>query len=179
MTDTPPPLRRAGSRYLLRGESPVVSVRRHPIVLLRYLVEVVATLIICGWLAEGLDARSDDLVWWVFVAVVARAVWMAFEWSNDRFIVTDRRIMLVMGILTRKVAMMPLMRVTDLTFERPVVGRLLGYGTFVFESAGQDQALHKVKFLPEPNLLYRDVSTLIFAPNRVNPPPLPKVVEED
>jgi uncharacterized membrane protein YdbT with pleckstrin-like domain len=175
----PPPIQRAGSRYLLRGEQAVVSVRRHPIVLLRYLVEVVAALIICGWLADALGPDNDDVVWWVLIGVIVRAIWYGVEWSNDRFIVTDRRIMLVMGLVTRKVAMMPLIRVTDLTFERPLPGRLLGYGTFVFESAGQDQALHRVKYLPEPDLLYRDVSTLIFAPSRVNPPPLPKVVEED
>jgi uncharacterized membrane protein YdbT with pleckstrin-like domain len=154
-------------RYLLPTEVPVVFVRRHPIVLLRYLVEVVVAGLVCGTVARGLSAENDDVVWWLFLAVVARAIWMAMEWHNDRFLVTDRRIMLVSGLLTRKVAMMPLIKVTDLTFERPLVGRLLGYGTFVLESAGQDQALRRIGYLPAPDVLYRDVSQLIFGPGKI------------
>jgi uncharacterized membrane protein YdbT with pleckstrin-like domain len=176
----PPPGRRPALRYLLPNEALIVAVRRHPVVLLRYVVEVIAAMVIAGTVARGLDGRSDDIIWWAFLAFVARAIWMAVEWANDRFIVTDRRVMLVTGLVTRKVAMMPLIRVTDLTYERPMPGRLLGYGTFVFESAGQDQALHRVAFLPSPDLLYRDVGALIFRPPVVPPPPvLPKVVDPD
>jgi hypothetical protein len=32
------------------------------------------------------------------------------------------------------------------------------------ESAGQNQALSRIDFLPEPDALYRDVSTLLFGP---------------
>ncbi len=60
---------------------------------------------------------------------------------------------------------MPLRKVTDMTYQRPLVGRLFaghGWGTFVFESAGQDQAFHTVRFLPEPDRLYRQLTEEIF-----------------
>jgi hypothetical protein len=176
----PPPFRGGGDRYLLPSERLVVSVRRHPIILFRYIVEVVAAALVCGWLADAVGGgRQDDLVWLVFLAVVARAVWMGLEWSNDRLLISDRRIMMVSGLLTRRVAMMPLRKVTDLTYERPLAGRILGYGTFVLESAGQDQALRRVPYLPEPDVLYADVSELLFGGGGIASPRITKVVEED
>jgi len=50
--------------------------------------------------------------------------------------------------------MMPLAKVTDMSFQRPPMGRLLGYGEFIVESAGQNQALRIVDHLPYPEQLY-------------------------
>jgi PH (Pleckstrin Homology) domain-containing protein len=73
--------------------------------------------------------------------------------------------LLIEGILTRKVAIMPLNKVTDLTYERSLAGRMLGYGVFVVESAGQHQAFSRIEYLPTPDSLYHDVSTLLFGPD--------------
>jgi hypothetical protein len=40
---------------------------------------------------------------------------------------------------------------------------VLGYGTFRFESAGQQQALSEITFLPAADVLYRRVSSLLFS----------------
>jgi len=60
--------------------------------------------------------------------------------------------------------MMPLVKVTDMTFQRSFLGRLFGYGTFILESAGQDQALSTVDYIPYPEQLYLEVCSLIFKP---------------
>jgi len=60
------------------------------------------------------------------------------------------------------VNMMPLSKVTDMSFQRSATGRILGYGEFIVESAGQDQALRNVRFLPYPEQLYLEVCGLIF-----------------
>ena len=70
--------------------------------------------------------------------------------------------LLATGIVTRKVAMMALVKVTDMSFERSSLGRLLGYGEFILESAGAEQALRVVDFLPYPEQLYLEVCGLIF-----------------
>ena len=57
---------------------------------------------------------------------------------------------------------MPLIKVTDLTFEQTVWGRILHYGTFIIESAGQDQALSRIDYLAHPLQRYREVSALLF-----------------
>jgi hypothetical protein len=57
--------------------------------------------------------------------------------------------------------------VTDLTYRRSIPGRLLGYGAFIVESAGQHQAFNQIDFVPSPDRLYQDVSTLLFGPYSV------------
>jgi hypothetical protein len=62
---------------------------------------------------------------------------------------------------------MPLLRVTDMKYEQSALGRLLNYGTFILESAGQEQALREVKHLPNPNELYLRVVEEMYEPQAV------------
>ena len=89
------------------------------------------------------------------------------DWHFERFILTNKRVMVVHGIITRHVAMMPLERVTDMKYEQTPLGRILNYGTFVLESAGQDQALREVPHLPNPNELYLRVVEEMYEPAAV------------
>ena len=65
------------------------------------------------------------------------------------FIVSTRRVLLVSGVIVRTVTLLPLRRITDLTWKETFLGQILGYGTFRFESAGQQHALSEITFLPE------------------------------
>ena len=84
------------------------------------------------------------------------------NWSVDYFVVTSERLLLTRGFLTRRVNMMPLTKVTDMSFKRSFPGRLLGYGEFIVESAGQDQALRNVEFIPYPEQLYLLICGMLF-----------------
>jgi hypothetical protein len=89
-------------------------------------------------------------------------LWKVLEWRHDWFVATDKRLLLTYGLVTRKVAMMPLTKVTDMSYNRSPVGRVLGYGRFVMESAGQDQALRSVNWVPDPDHTYRAICAEIF-----------------
>jgi hypothetical protein len=54
--------------------------------------------------------------------------------------------------------MMLLTKVTDMSFQWSVLGRILGYGEFIVESAGQDQAVRNVDHLPYPEQLLQSSS---------------------
>jgi uncharacterized membrane protein YdbT with pleckstrin-like domain len=89
-------------------------------------------------------------------------LWYVLDWYFEELIVTNRRVLLISGVLNRKVGVMPLIKVTDLTFVQPFSGRFLGYGTFIIESAGQDQALSRIAFVPKPVLRYQEISRTLF-----------------
>jgi membrane protein YdbS with pleckstrin-like domain len=163
MSSTDPPLKPA-TKYLLDTERLVINVRRHWIIVAKpvgaAIGSLLALLIVLAAVPQASGAAG------VLVSLVGVvwlwAGWQYFEWWVERFVVTDQRLLLVSGIIARKVAIMPLSRVTDLTYERSVAGRILGYGEFIAESAGQDQALSRVGFLPHPDQLYLSVSRLLF-----------------
>ena len=122
-------------------------------------------LAIAGWLSNSLAHGNGYVIlaiWVLWGIVFLRLVVKAIEWGETYFVVTSKRLVLTTGLVTHKVNMMPLAKVTDMSFKRTGTGRLLGYGEFIVESAGQDQALSNIKYLPYPEQLYLEVCGLIF-----------------
>jgi uncharacterized membrane protein YdbT with pleckstrin-like domain len=156
-------------RYLLPHEQEVITVRKHPAVLLAPIAWAAVGLIVAAVLSDTVLRHSSGLTWIVWAIwglVFLRFLWAAINWAVDYFVVTSHRFILTSGLFSRKVAMMPLVKVTDMTFQRSFLGRLFGYGTFILESAGQDQALSKVDYIPYPEQLYLEVCSLIFKPSK-------------
>ena len=152
-------------KYLLPHEHEVITVRKHPAVLLAPVAWAVIGLIIAAVLSDTLlrhDSGLTWIVWAIWGIVFLRFLWSAINWAVDYFIVTSHRFILTSGVFSRRVAMMPLAKVTDMTFQRSFLGRVFGYGTFILESAGQDQALSRVDFIPYPEQLYLEVCALLF-----------------
>jgi uncharacterized membrane protein YdbT with pleckstrin-like domain len=152
-------------RYLLPHEQEVITVRKHPAVLLAPIAWAVVGLVLAAVLSDTVLRHDSTLTWIVWAAwglVFLRFLWAALNWAVDYFVVTSHRFIQTSGLFSRKVAMMPLAKVTDMTFRRSFLGRVFGYGTFDLESAGQDQALKKVDFIPYPEQLYLEVCALLF-----------------
>ena len=155
-------------RYLLPHEQEVITVRKHPAVLLAPVAWAVIGLIVAAVLSDTLLRHQSGLTWIIWAIwglVFLRFLWAALNWAVDYFVVTSHRFILTSGLFSRKVAMMPLAKVTDMTFQRSFLGRMLGYGTFILESAGQDQALSTVDHIPYPEQLYLEVCSLLFKPS--------------
>jgi uncharacterized membrane protein YdbT with pleckstrin-like domain len=168
-TDTVPA---SVNRYLLPHERQVITVHQHPAVLIRPIFEVLIGLAIAGWLSNSIAHGNGTVIlviWIIWALVFLRLVWKVFEWGETYFVVTSQRFLLATGLITRKVNMMPLAKVTDMSFQRSTMGRILGYGEFILESAGQDQALNRVDHLPYPEQLYLEVCGLIFKDKEESP----------
>jgi uncharacterized membrane protein YdbT with pleckstrin-like domain len=160
------------NRYLLPHERQVISVHQHPAVLFRPVLEVLVGLAIAGWVTSSLVHGNNTailVIWLLWLILVLRLLWKVFEWWENYFVITSQRMLLSQGFITRKVNMMPLSKVTDMSFQRSAMGQLLGYGEFIVESAGQDQALRNVDHLPYPEQLYLEVCGLIFREKEDSP----------
>ena len=152
-------------KYLLPHEEQLITVRRHPALLMGPALLTLGGLIAAVVLSDTVLKSQAWLVYLVWIGwgiVLVRLIWKAMGWAADYFVVTSQRMMLTSGVLTRRMAMMPLAKVTDMSFERSFWGRLFGYGGFILESAGQDQALRVVDHIPYPEQLYLEVCNLIF-----------------
>jgi membrane protein YdbS with pleckstrin-like domain len=151
------------NKYLLPREVQVATVRQHPAVLIPASAVALAGLLIAG-LLTGTVVRglASALIWIAWGFLLLRLVWKICNWAVDYFVVTTERLLLTTGFLTRKVAMMPLGKVQDMSFKRTFPGRLLGYGEFIVESASQDQALRNVEYIPYPEQLYLLVCGMLF-----------------
>jgi uncharacterized membrane protein YdbT with pleckstrin-like domain len=153
------------NRYLLPHERQVISVHQHPAVLIRPILEVLVGVAVAGWVTNALahgNSTAILVIWLLWAVLLLRLLWKILDWSLNYFVITSQRLLLAQGFIVRKVNMMPLAKVTDMSFQRSAMGQLLGYGEFIVESAGQDQALRNVDHLPYPEQLYLEVCGLIF-----------------
>ena len=152
-------------KYLLPDERAVVATRRHWAVLLEPTAKFLPVFLIGGWLLV-LDPDNKVTSSAGLLVLVGSLVYYGLrvgEWWMRTFIVSTRRVLLTSGVVVRTVTLLPLRRITDLTWKETFLGQLLGYGTFRFESAGQQQALSEITFLPRADVLYRRVSRLLFS----------------
>ena len=144
-------------RHLLREEGEVIvdEVRHHWIV---YVVPALEALLGRALLAAA-PFIDMDLAWFPFAvasALGAHATWKALGEHMDRFVITNMRVFRVHGVLSQQLATMPLSRILDITVKKPLHGRLLGFGHFVFESAAQEQGLRDIRYVGRPD--ERDLS---------------------
>ena len=168
-TDTVPA---SVNKYLLPHERQVISVHQHPAVLIGPIFWVLLGLAIAGWLSNSVAHGNTTvilIIWILWAILLLRLAWKVLEWSLTYFVITSQRLLLAQGFLLRRVDMMPLSKVTDMSFNRSFRGQLLGFGEFVVESAGQDQALRHIEYLPYPEQLYLEVCGLIFKDKDENP----------
>ncbi|HEY2194621.1 MAG TPA: PH domain-containing protein [Actinomycetospora sp.] len=157
--------------YVLPTERRVIRFRRHWVVIVNEVVQATVLMVIlmvaAALLPEG--PVLSNLLWYGGLLVLIKAAYKVSEWWVEKVVITDKRVMLTQGVFTQKVGMMPLGKVTDLTFERTLTGRMLGYGTMIIESAGQIQALNRIDFLPDPEEVYEAISELVFGEKRQTP----------
>jgi membrane protein YdbS with pleckstrin-like domain len=154
-------------RYLTPSERIVFRTRLHWVIIVGPWALFFVSLLVVGLLDARLPTgqpRVRDVLVILMVFLLLRALWKTYEWYREWFVGTDRRLMLTMGVITRKVAMIPVSKVTDMSYVRGPVGQLLGYGSFVLESAGQDQAFREVEYVPNPGVYYRRISEELFTP---------------
>jgi len=168
-TDTVPA---SVNRYLLPHERQVISVHQHPAVLIKPIFWVLLGLAIAGWLSNSLANGNGTvilIIWILWLIPLGWLIWRIIDWVLTYFVITSQRLLLARGFPTRRVDMMPLTKVTDMSFNRSPVGQILGFGEFVVESAGQDQALRHIEYLPYPEQLYLEVCGLIFKDTEASP----------
>jgi Bacterial PH domain len=163
--ELPTRARKDVEKYLLPDERAVVATRRHWAALAGPTVRFLPVVLIGGWLLvfdpDNRVTSSAGLI--VLVGALVYYGLRVAEWWMRHFIVSTRRVLLTSGVVARTVTLLPLRRITDLTWKETLPGQLLGYGTFRFESAGQDQALSEITFLPGADVLYQRVSGLLFS----------------
>lgn len=155
--------------YLVGDERALLTTRMHPMMLWREALETLAALVVCTWVIGWLPmSLLTDAAAIAILVMLARMAWYVLLWHRTTITVSDRRLVMMTGIVVRKLFMLPFRQLTDMTLLEPIVGRVLGYGTIVVESAGQDQALSDVHHIPDPITFYQVLANVVFKGRQVD-----------
>jgi len=150
---TPAPLH----SYLAPGEPCRIVTRRHWAVPLWRLARGgammtpvgVLTFLLPGFLIVQLALLAGALAHTAWIA------WCILDWRVEQIAVTDTRLIRVSGLVTITVDTVPLVEITDMSLRCSIPGRILGYGQLRVETAGQQQAVGRLDFIPAPGAVYR------------------------
>ena len=132
-------------KNLAPGESIVYRARYHWI----YYRTTLALLLVAGvfglwWWISGqrLQAGPASAVFgMIALAILAVAVLHFFarrlRASADEFVVTTRRVIRKVGLVSREAQHAPIEKIQDVTVDQGVLARMLGYGTATLETASE------------------------------------------
>src|SRR5208282_6441895 len=145
-------------------ERVVTTVRMHPAAIVSAVLLILGGGILAGLLTVAAHGNGGLVlaIWLLWGVLFVWQGWKVATWWRRYFVVTENRLMLVTSLVFTDVAMMPLAKVTDMRLRESIFGRILGYGEFIVESAGQEQALSRIRFVPYPSQMYQDILSLIF-----------------
>jgi hypothetical protein len=150
-------------RLLAPSERVHLVTREHGMVLAPVFLRTVAGLGLLGAIAyEAAGARQLGparpvaaavagvlavvLIWKLLRAVLA--------WHARRLVITDRRVLLIAGGLSRRVAVVPLDAVEEVEVRMSALGRMLRYGGLVVSAGGHRGVLFGLRRLRDPDLVF-------------------------
>jgi len=99
-----------------------------------------------------------------FFVIVAVALWLgvrSIRFRYTRYIITSLRVMRMVGVFDRKNYWIPWQRVTDISFEQTIIGRIFGFATLRIESANEESGLKAMTDLNDPWKFQQLVTELV------------------
>ncbi|MBC7746582.1 PH domain-containing protein [Pedobacter sp.] len=157
-----PPKRVASS--LLRGEHLVVMTHKHLAETIFSLAGLIVITLGAGYLV--VTSQTTGSATFIGIIWLATGGYLAYKTAESRivlFAVTDQRVLLFTGVLTTRISQMSIAKLTDLSREKPLLGRILGFGTLIPETAGQDQGFSRVAFLPDIDGIFKTINRQLFS----------------
>lgn len=155
-------------RYLSDDEELVHVVRQHWTLLVG---ECVALVLVVAAVGAALWFVPRDQEWSLIAAgvvvaaglVAALVLWLVpvLRWATTVYILTNRRLMMRDGIISKKGRDMPLTRVNDVSFHISLWERVMRFGTLSVQSASEQEGM-VLRRVPRPEWfqaqIYRQVN---------------------
>jgi len=166
---------------LMPGERSIALVRQHWSVLAGHVLGAIVVIVVAIVLDAKLPMKvgstsittAKNIV--ALVLIVAAVLWAGLRilrWRFATYHLTDRRIIMEGGILSRTAETIPLDRIQNTVIHRPFGDRLIGAGDIEIESAGRDgvEVLHRI---PKAEAFYNELLTEMNTPPSAGAPPRP------
>jgi uncharacterized membrane protein YdbT with pleckstrin-like domain len=153
---------------LLPGERVLASCSRHWVVLVR----PIATTILAGAVAlvvVVLVPLQSELRLFLMLGVIVAGLFVLnlyyWGWRAHEYVLTDQRVILNEGIISKFSRSIAIDRIQDLTTFQGLWGRTWGFGDIELESAGRDSA-EVLSTVPRPQQLRNAIFAQIEARRR-------------
>jgi hypothetical protein len=123
-------------KMLARGEEVVLESRQHWFVvvgrswwaIILAILALAVLIFVASPPEEGTDGAAEIVALGLLIIAFARIGWVIWDWRNNEFLVTTRRIVRAEGILNKRMVETSLEKVNDAVLTQSMFGRLFGFG---------------------------------------------------
>jgi hypothetical protein len=146
---------------LATGERIVHREKQHPFVFIwgaRWTILAVILAIVLFWLGgnlgtDGFSGTLRQVLGWItailFFGGLAVFAWTALRYLNQEYVLTNRRVIQVEGVLNRNSTDSSLEKINDAVLSQSVFGRMFGFGDLTVLTASES-AIDKMKMIRNP-----------------------------
>jgi len=129
------------ARDLLPGERVLASSSRHWVVLLRpfatTILEIIVALVVLAFVQLNSELPLFLSLGGLLIGLAVLNLYY-WGWRSHQYVLTDQRVILNEGVLSRFSRSIAIDRIQDLTTYQGLWGRAWGFGDIELESAGRD-----------------------------------------
>ena len=141
-------------KQLGTNERILLTVRQHWAFLVRRAIWVIVVFVGIFLVVFFLARWTPEQAWlkWGYVLLLIPAAifgWFFLQWRAKVFVVTNRRVARVAGVLNKNVKDSSLEKVNDVVLNQSLFGRALGYGTIKILTASE-LGLNRMMMLSGP-----------------------------
>jgi uncharacterized membrane protein YdbT with pleckstrin-like domain len=155
-SDAEPMMARANAmlpaELLQPGEIIILLIKPSPLYILLVPLRFIAIVLLCAMLTVQLHKRGvnlgldrHDIIIVALGVVGVRLFWQMLDWLSHVYVLTDQRIIRVMGVLNVQVFECPLQKIQQTDLILPLIQRLFWLGSIGFATAGT--AAHEAYWL--------------------------------
>jgi hypothetical protein len=146
---------------LATGERILYRNKQHPFVFIwgaRYTIIGLVIAVVLFWLGgnldpDGISGGLRTLLGWVtailFFGGIAVAIWTALRYVNQEYVLTNRRVIQVEGVLNRNATDSSLEKINDAVLSQSVFGRMFDFGDLTVLTASES-GIEKMKMIRSP-----------------------------
>src|SRR3982074_1156771 len=151
-------------RYLTPGERLIYTSRRPTVVLGTSFAVFVVALALGLFLGAESYRRPTYHLGQIGAGITLLGTlylgWRAGQWSLTRYVITNQRILLIEGLVARRITALPLRLVIDTTYRRTICGRILGYCNLELNLSGHP-GLRSLTRVPNADRVYALILRLV------------------
>ncbi|NJD26865.1 MAG: hypothetical protein FIA92_01035 [Chloroflexi bacterium] len=128
-----------GERIALRGRQHVLAPIIDGRIAWAILIASIVLVFLSGQLQRGI---ARDIFGWIGLALLLGSlVWLGYvflRWYSTEYMVTNRRVVNVSGILNKRSADSSLEKINDAVLEQSILGRMFGFGDLDILTANEE-----------------------------------------
>ena len=130
-------------QLLQPGEIIILLIKPSPLYILLVPIRFIAIVLLCTLLTAQLQGRGfnlglqqHDIIIAMLAIIGVRLFWSMLDWLSQIYVLTDQRIIRVMGVLNVHVFECPLQKIQQTDLILPLTQRLFWLGSIGFATAG-------------------------------------------